>query len=188
VLDETNRALAAGTLSDDWGVGLSLPLRRALQGVGNVSRGYRWIGMVGLAAAAFAAIILYSSFSVDTTHVSSTLAGLGGTLSLLGIGIYGGAQAIERMLEFTVGRWAFKDTPGREADRALIMLGAGMLLGTLGAVVLKIGLLTQISSVHPPGNWFGRADTFVTGMAMGGGAKPVHDLLTRIRVAVDNVA
>jgi subtilisin family serine protease len=188
VLDETNRALAAGTLSDDWGVGLSLPLRRALQGVGNVSRGYRWIGMVGLAAAAFAAIIFYSSFSVDTTHVSSTLAGLGGTLSLLGIGIYGGAQAIERMLEFTVGRWAFKDTPGREADRALIMLGAGMLIGTLAAVVLKIGLLTQIASVHPPGNWFGRADTFVTGMAMGGGAKPVHDLLTRIRIAVDNVA
>ncbi len=168
---------------EEWGVAYSRPLKLALQGAGTMQKGYRRVGVAALGAAVVIAALFAWIDGPEGTPGAGALAGsVGGAIGLLGIGLYGGAQAIERVLEFTVGRWAFKDTPGREMDRALIMLGCGILVGCLVAVLLDAGLLGQVASGDPADSWFHGADILITGLAIGGGAKPLHDLLTWIRL------
>ncbi|MET0144536.1 MAG: S8 family serine peptidase [Ilumatobacteraceae bacterium] len=183
VVDESNRtarAVASGSTWDaEWGVGLSRPLLLALQGAGTMRKGYRRVGVIALlVAVAIAAVYAWW----DTPGSDRSIGAVGGAVGLLGIGLYGGALAIERVLEFTIGRWAFKDTPGREMDRALILLGCGILLGCLVTIVLDAGLLAQVASSDPDDRWFHGADILVTALAIGGGAKPIHDLLTWIKL------
>ena len=177
VMDETNREPGEG-LPEDWGVGLSRPLRLALHGVGSMRRGYRSVGLAALVITVLLVVLLDDPATTPTTSPLET----GGVLALLGIGLFGSAQAIERLLEFTVGRWAFKDVPGREIDRALILLGCGFLLGAAAAMILDLGLLDMVTSAHPDDATFRKADVLVTALAIGGGAKPLHDLLTRIQI------
>ncbi len=176
VATETNREPGAD-MPADWGVGLSRPLKQALLGNGSMRRGFRSVGMIALAATV-AAIWLFYDAGPDGAPGAVTTA-----IGALGIGLYGGAQAIERLLELTVGRWAFKNVPGREMDRALILLGIGIFLGALASITLDTGLLSLVAQTTPDDPWFHRADVLVTALAIGGGAKPLHDLMTRISVA-----
>ena len=178
-IDEHNRIIGPDPPAD-FGLGFSAPLRRALQGkADNMLHGYRWVGWAALVAAVAIVAVFYTWTPLtdrDDTQIATVV-------GLLGVGLYGGAQAIERLLEFTVGRWLFKDVPGREGDRVLVMLGIGVLLGTLVAAALHVGLLAQVSSQTPGDDWFGGADVIITGLAIGGGAKPIHDLLTQIKLS-----
>ena len=193
VLDEHHNA-PPGEVGQNFSAGL----RKAFRGEARVQHGYRWIGVVALGLAVVVAIVwVRRCGAVDSVDAGgdggntpnpgfSDFSSLAGAVGLIGIGVYGAAQGIERLLEFTIGRWAFRDVPGREADRALILLGAGVLLGTLASLVLRFGILRDVSD---PTAWrgddpFGWADAMITGLAIGGGAKPVHDLLTWIRPGV----
>jgi hypothetical protein len=177
VMEETNRE-PGDRLPADWGVGLSRPLRQALHGVGSMRRGFRSVGVAALLLAVVLVVLLDDTSAELRELVSGTAPGL----ALLGLGLYGSAQAIERLLEFTVGRWAFKDVPGREMDRALILLGCGVLIGAIASMVLDLGLLGQVAAEHTDDGVFRKADVVVTALAIGGGAKPIHDLLTRIKI------
>jgi len=173
-----NRKLTETPLQDDWGVGFSKPLKRALQGQADAARSWRWVGIAGL----LAAVLLAATLGRDEAQLLRFGPGLVGLISFLTIGVYAIAQAIERLLEFTVSRVVFRDVPGREADRALILLGIGIALGVIAAVAFDVGLIATVAVTSPEGSWDEAMDALVTGLAVGGGAKPVHDLLTRIRL------
>jgi hypothetical protein len=62
------------------------------------------------------------------------------------------------------------------------LLGCGFVVGGAGAMVLDLGLLDMVTNTHPGDATFRKADVLVTALAIGGGAKPLHDLLTRIQI------
>ncbi|MFN0089494.1 MAG: S8 family peptidase [Acidimicrobiales bacterium] len=170
-------------LDPEWGVGFSKPLKNALEGKARTATNYGFLGLLALAAAVVVAVV----FSEAATSGSVHLSGIAGAFGVLMVGVYGMAQGIERLLELTVARRVFRDVPGREVDRALILLGAGVFVGVVGSILFDIGFMALISNpdtTTASGPWYGTGDALVTGLATGGGAKPVHDLLSRIRLSV----
>jgi hypothetical protein len=113
-------------------------------------------------------------------------AGFASLVGFITLGVYAVAQGIERLLELTVARVVYRGVPGREADRVLILLGVGVVLGVGAAITFDVGLIATIAESKPDGAWDEGMDAMVTGLAVGGGAKPVHDLLTRIRLPLQS--
>jgi CRP-like cAMP-binding protein len=84
-----------------------------------------------------------------------------------------------RMLEITGRR--LSDAESRLEDMAFKGIPA-----RLASLLLRFGILRDVSdpTAWPGDRPFLWADAMVTGLAIGGGAKPVHDLLTWIRPGV----
>lgn len=176
--------LSKAKMDDTWGVGFSKPLKNALQGKANTVKGKRWVGVIALLVAiAMAVIAGFADRELADLKFSTGFASLVGFIT---IGVYVVAQAIERLLEFTVARVVYRGVPGREADRALILLGVGVVFGVGAAITFDVGLIATIAESKPDGAWDEGMDAMVTGLAVGGGAKPVHDLLTRIRLPLQS--
>jgi hypothetical protein len=72
----------------------------------------------------------------------------------------------------------------------LILLGVTIALGCLVAGITGFRLLDLLAgkagSDFRGDDWYRTVNVFVTGLALSGGTKPLHDLLTRIRVASIN--
>lgn len=176
--------LSTADLDDKWGVGFSSALRDALHGRAETVKGRRYIGVIALGVAiAIAVVAGFADRSLDDLDFTAGFASL---IGFFAIGVYAVAQGIERLLEFTVARLVYRGVPGREADRALILLGVGIVLGVGAAVTFDVGLIATIAESKPEGAWDEGMDAMVTGLAVGGGAKPVHDLLTRIRLPLQS--
>ena len=167
----------------DRGAGYSTALWRALRGQATVRGRYRWIGLalVILALAVAVAAGLWAE-PVD-------LLGLTVTGGVLIAAFYVAAQAIERSVEFTFGRVVFKDNPDRTTERALILLGISIVLGCIVSALTGLRLLEALAGEDARGIADGTlvraTGVLVTGLAIGGGTKPLHDLLTRIRTTTD---
>jgi hypothetical protein len=172
--------LNTAPMDDTWGVGFSGALKEALQGRAETVKGRRYFGVIALAVAITLAVVAgFTDRGLADLKFGTGFASLIGFLTL---GVYAVAQGIERLLEFTIARFAYRSVPGREADRALILLGVGVVLGVIAAIAFDVGLIATIAESKPDGAWDEGMDALVTGLAVGGGAKPVHDLLTRIRL------
>jgi hypothetical protein len=70
------------------------------------------------------------------------------------------------------------------ADRALIVFGVATVLGMFAAAKLGLYFLEAVGVV--PGTVEKHWQVLVTGLVVGGGTKPLHDLLTRIQRSKDN--
>jgi hypothetical protein len=89
-------------------------------------------------------------------------------------GFYVAAQAVERLLEFVL-------PPGQgsaqaKADRVVIVGGFATLLGVGLSLALGLYFLRAVQ-VQSPTAWL---DVLVTGLVIGGGTKPLHDLMALI--------
>lgn len=92
-------------------------------------------------------------------------------------GFYVAAQAIERLLEIAVPPG--EGTAQGKADRSLVMAGIALVLGVGASLALGLRFLTAIEVGNSP-VWL---DTFVTGLVIAGGTKPLHDLIGTIEKA-----
>lgn len=163
----------------------SKELRKALRGNATVRGRYRWFGLFLLILSVAASIGLAAWYDGGDALRFAT------STTVLITGFYIAAQALERVTEYTVGRIAFNDQPNRQTERALILLGATVLLGCLFAGLTGFRLLDLLAgdaaSEFDEDTWSRSTNVLVTGLAIAGGTKPLHDLLTRIRVATTNV-
>ncbi len=156
----------------------SRELRRALHGRATIRGRYRWFGLLLLLVALAVAFVL--GFALDTGDPLRITT----SATVFIAAFYVAAQALERSVEFTFSRFVFRHDENRATERALILLGVTVAIGCVVAGSTGLLLLDLLAGTQP------RPETddlqralsiFVTGLAIGGGTKPLHDLLTRIR-------
>lgn len=121
--------------------------------------------------------------------------------------LYIGAQAIERLIEPLMGRVRATEVSSAkaavasaggatskamaqtklsqvQADRAAIAWAAASSIALLLCGALGLGILGSLAGVETaPGfsaDFFAAVDVVVTGLVIGAGTKPLHDLITRI--------
>jgi len=68
----------------------------------------------------------------------------------------------------------------KRTGRTFFFWAVGSTLAFLASAGLGLYLVQMISVENPPARWF---DLLITGLAIGGGTKPLHDLITRIEKA-----
>jgi hypothetical protein len=90
-------------------------------------------------------------------------------------GFYVAAQAVERLLEIVLPPGGA--TAQAKADRAMIVGALATLLGIVLSLALGLRFLSAVQVQSPP-RWL---DVFVTGLVIGGGTKPLHDLIATIQ-------
>lgn len=151
--------------------------RRRLDDVSTVGAAVRWVTLALVAVAGLAA-------GAGAVLDQAPLVVTAGTVTTLAAFIVA-AQATERLCELAVAPLVLDDQPDRRAERALLMTAAAVVVGVVlaGAVGLRI---VGILSVGGPGDLTaGAADLAVTGLALAGGAAPLHDLLRRVQTAAE---
>ena len=118
---------------------------------------------------------------------------------------YIAAQAIERFLEPAASRW--NPTTGQKgklkdakeanagvkaaelalakakASRAIPLWAAASILGLLVCSSLGLGLIAAVSSEVPKSEFVRTVDVLLTGLAVGAGTKPLHDLISGLEKA-----
>jgi hypothetical protein len=172
-------AFNASTDGDSARGAMSKTLRRSLAGKASVRGRYRWVGMlVLLLALAFSFGLGYRWGVDDPVRIATST-------TVLFTVFYVAAQALERTVEYTFGRVVFYKKPDRVTERALILLGITIALGCLLAGATGFRLLEALAgedaSVNELGDFSRTVSVFVTGLAIGGGTKPLHDLISRIQ-------
>jgi hypothetical protein len=68
------------------------------------------------------------------------------------------------------------------ANRGLVVVGVATVIGATLAVTLRLDFLDAVGATSGPA-WM---HAFATALVIGGGTKPLHDLLTRIQKSKDN--
>jgi hypothetical protein len=101
---------------------------------------------------------------------------------ILFAGFYVAAQAVERLFEFLLPPGA--GTPQGKADRAIILGGLATLAGVGLSLWLGLRFIEAVDVEDPPA-WL---DTFVTGLIIGAGTKPLHDLIGRLETKKEAAA
>jgi hypothetical protein len=172
-------AFNASTDGDSARGAMSKTLRRSLAGKASVRGRYRWVGMlVLLLALAFSFGLGYRWGVDDPVRIATST-------TVLFTVFYVAAQALERTVEYTFGRVVFYKKPDRVTERALILLGITIALGCLLAGATGFRLLEALAgedaSVNELGDFSRTVSVFVTGLAIGGGTTPLHDLISRIQ-------
>jgi hypothetical protein len=73
-----------------------------------------------------------------------------------------------------------------KAERAIPLWAAASVLGLLVCAVLGLGLIEAIAKLRPGSEFIRTVDVLLTGLAVGAGTKPLHDLIARIEKAKDS--
>jgi len=68
-----------------------------------------------------------------------------------------------------------------QADRAMMFWAAATGLALLVCGALELGLIESVADVSGAGDWFRCMDVVITGIAVGSGTKPLHDLISFIQ-------
>lgn len=72
------------------------------------------------------------------------------------------------------------------AERAIPLWAAASAIGLLVCSSLGLGLIAAVSATPPAGEFVRTVDVLLTGLAIGAGTKPLHDLIARIEKAKEN--
>jgi hypothetical protein len=70
-----------------------------------------------------------------------------------------------------------------QANRKIMLWAVASVMGLATAVLMNLTLIESIASVTKSGaaaGWFERLDVVITGLAIGGGTKPLHDLIANL--------
>ena len=70
-----------------------------------------------------------------------------------------------------------------QANRKILLWAVASVLGLAAAVLMNLTLIESIAAVTTSGGaagWFERLDVVITGLAIGGGTKPLHDLIANL--------
>jgi hypothetical protein len=73
-----------------------------------------------------------------------------------------------------------------KAERAIPLWAAASVLALLVCAILGLGLIEAIAKQRPSSEFIRTVDVLLTGLAVGAGTKPLHDLIARIEKAKDN--
>jgi len=73
-----------------------------------------------------------------------------------------------------------------KARRAIPLWAAASALGLVICAIFGLGLLEAIAKQRPSSEFIRTVDVLLTGLAVGAGTKPLHDLIARIEKAKDN--
>lgn len=101
-------------------------------------------------------------------------------------GLYVAAQATERLIELFVAPWVPGNTPQERANKAIFTGAVATVAGVILSGTIGLYLIHAISQQRFGSGGDDVARTFdilVTGLAIGGGTKPLHDLIKRIEKA-----
>jgi hypothetical protein len=97
-------------------------------------------------------------------------------------GFYVAAQTVERLFEFVFPPGT--GDPQAKADRAAILGGLATVAGVGLSLALGLRFLEAVAVDAPP-RWL---DVFVTGLIIGAGTKPLHDLISRLEKKKEQAA
>lgn len=120
------------------------------------------------AAGGFGAWLMGEQMDVQPFRVGGDMSAFAGLIAF--------AAAVERVLE-PLTRWM----PGRREDRALVAWGIATALATVLAAGSGFYLMRMIAESSAWGGVPAWVDALVTGLVVGTGTKPLHDLFTRIQ-------
>jgi hypothetical protein len=67
-----------------------------------------------------------------------------------------------------------------KAERAIPLWALASIFGLLICSALGLGLISAISTEPPTGEFVRTVDILITGLAIGAGTKPLHDLISRL--------
>lgn len=142
----------------------AVPATPAAAATPAASLGARVVGLLLLATAVLLAILVDGKDSAFEPKQEFVLFA----------GFYVVAQAVERVLEFVL-------PPGEgsaqaKADRVVVVGGLATVLGIALSLALGLYFLRAVQ-IQTPATWL---DVLITGLVIGGGTKPLHDLITRI--------
>jgi len=70
-----------------------------------------------------------------------------------------------------------------KASRAIPLWAFASVLGLLACSMLGLGLIAAVSKEAPSGEFVRTVDVLLTGLAVGAGTKPLHDLISRLEKA-----
>jgi len=73
-----------------------------------------------------------------------------------------------------------------KAGRAIPLWAFASVLGLLACSALGLGLISAVSEQPPAGEFVRTVDVLLTGLAVGAGTKPLHDLISRLEKAKEN--
>ncbi len=98
------------------------------------------------------------------------------------------AQTPEQKAAAAVNVQAKQDVvDGIQANRTVILWTAATVIALLVSAFMELGLIQSVAHVTGSNgttpDWFQRADVVVTGIAIGAGTKPLHDLISRLESA-----
>jgi hypothetical protein len=68
-----------------------------------------------------------------------------------------------------------------QADRAMMFWATATAIALLICGALELGLIESVADVSGAGDWFRYLDVVITGIAVGSGTKPLHDLISFIQ-------
>lgn len=147
----------------------------------NPSTGYR--------IAAIAVVVVAAGFSIffGFSVKRPALAIATQTFTIFA-GLFVATQAVERFTELCVAPWiGGASADGQErADKAILTGAIATLIGVVISGTVGLYLIHSISqgSFGRGGDNVARTfDVLVTGLAIGGGTKPLHDLISRIQAS-----
>jgi hypothetical protein len=73
-----------------------------------------------------------------------------------------------------------------KAQRAIPLWAAASALGLVVCSLLGLGLIEATATTRPESEYIRTLDVLLTGLAVGAGTKPLHDLISRIEKAKDS--
>lgn len=73
-----------------------------------------------------------------------------------------------------------------KSKRAIPLWAAATALALIVSAILGLGLIEAVSKTPPGSEFIRTVDVLLTGIAIGAGTKPLHDLISRIEKAKDN--
>jgi hypothetical protein len=73
-----------------------------------------------------------------------------------------------------------------KSTRAVKLWAAATVISLLVCAALGLGLIEAVAKERPTSEFIRTLDVLLTGIAVGAGTKPLHDLITRIEKAKDN--
>ncbi len=153
----------------------------------------KW-SLVGLLVAAAVASVVLNMLGW-TTHAFKPAQDVTADFALFA-GFYVAAQVIERLLEVVSPLLPFWNMPGADeaskvahakADRAVLLLGVATLAGVLASCGFGLYFLTAVGIGVETVEGTEVAtiphtiDAIVTGLTIGAGTKPLHDLITNVQ-------
>jgi hypothetical protein len=74
----------------------------------------------------------------------------------------------------------------KKARRTLWLWAAASSLALLVCALLGLGLIEAVAKQRPGSEYLRTIDVLLTGLAVGAGTKPLHDLIARLETAKDN--
>lgn len=142
-----------------------------------VSEGFAPFAVIYIVAQAIERFIQpFTGFAVKAKEKTETRNALAASVNALQAGGLGASST-----EATNAVAKQRDLEQIQADRAVVFWAVATFLALLVCGALELGLIEAVADVSGAGDGFRYLDVVITGIAVGSGTKPLHDLISFIQ-------